>query len=121
PLARAARSRVEGGAADGPRRGPTPRGRRRYPQPQARDRQPAHPRRLEARRDGERPALPPRGGEGRARRRQDRRVSPPRLGIVLSPFATRPVAEFVAVAREAEARGSHTSRGREHWRSEPTS
>src|SRR5437867_9416420 len=108
-LARAAVSRVRGGDADGPRRGPTPRGRRRYPQPQARDGQPAHPRRLEARRDGERPAIPPRGGEGRARRRQDRRVSPPRLGIVLSPFATRPVAEFVAVAREAEARGYHTA------------
>ena len=36
-------------------------------------------------------------------------MSPPRLGIVLSPFATRPVAEFVAVAREAEARGYHTA------------
>src|SRR3989442_5869711 len=94
-LVGAAVSRVRGGDADGPRRGPTPRGRRRYPQPQARDRQPAHPRRLEARRDGERPALPPRGGEGRARRRQRPRVSPPRLGIVLSTLATCPVAKVV--------------------------
>src|SRR5437867_11830409 len=30
-----------------------------------------------------------------------------RLGIVLAPFAALPAAEFVAVAREAEARGYH--------------
>src|SRR5439155_756867 len=108
-LARAAVSGVRGGDADGPRRGPSPRGRRRHPQPPARDRQPAHPRGLEARRDGERPALPLRSGEGRARRRQDRRVSAPRLGIGLSPFASEPVADFVAIAREAEARGYHTA------------
>lgn len=32
-----------------------------------------------------------------------------RLGIVLSPFTRLPTAEFVAVAREAEARGYHTA------------
>src|SRR5438094_5505928 len=32
-----------------------------------------------------------------------------RLGIVLAPFATLPAAEFVGVAREAEARGYHTA------------
>src|SRR5258705_13810863 len=32
-----------------------------------------------------------------------------RLGIVLAPFATLPPAEFVAVAREAEARGYHAA------------
>src|SRR5262245_233442 len=32
-----------------------------------------------------------------------------RLGIVLAPFATLPAAEFVAVAREAEARGYHAA------------
>jgi probable F420-dependent oxidoreductase len=31
----------------------------------------------------------------------------PRLGIVLAPFATLPAAEFVAIARETEARGYH--------------
>src|SRR5206468_6192139 len=30
-----------------------------------------------------------------------------RLGIVLAPFAALPAAEFVAVARETEARGYH--------------
>ena len=32
-----------------------------------------------------------------------------RLGIVLAPFATLPAAEFVAVARETEARGYHAA------------
>ena len=32
-----------------------------------------------------------------------------RLGIVLAPFAALPAPEFVAVAREAEARGYHTA------------
>src|SRR2546428_177057 len=68
-----------------------------------------HARGLAARRDGERSALPPRRGESRARRRQDRRVSAPRLGIVLSAFTPLPTAEFLAVAREAEARGYHTA------------
>jgi len=36
-------------------------------------------------------------------------VSAPRLGIGLSPFASEPVADFVAIAREAEARGYHTA------------
>ena len=36
-------------------------------------------------------------------------MSAPRLGIVLSPFASQPAAEFVAVAREAEARGYHAA------------
>jgi probable F420-dependent oxidoreductase len=36
-------------------------------------------------------------------------VSAPRLGIVLSPFASQPVTDFLAVAREAEARGYHTA------------
>jgi probable F420-dependent oxidoreductase len=33
----------------------------------------------------------------------------PRLGIVLAPFATLPAADFVAVARETEARGYHAA------------
>jgi probable F420-dependent oxidoreductase len=33
----------------------------------------------------------------------------PRLGIVLAQFPTLPVAEYVALAREAEARGYHTA------------
>ena len=32
-----------------------------------------------------------------------------RLGVVLAPFATLPAAEFVAVARETEARGYHAA------------
>src|SRR5439155_6834414 len=108
-LARATPSRVRGGDADEPRRGPAPRGRRRHPLPQGRDGEPPHPRGLDARRDGERSALPPRRGESRARRRQDRRVTAPRLGIVLSAFTPLPTAEFLAVAREAEARGYHTA------------
>ena len=36
-------------------------------------------------------------------------MTPPRLGIVLSPFASEPVADFVALARLAEARGYHTA------------
>jgi probable F420-dependent oxidoreductase len=36
-------------------------------------------------------------------------VTAPRLGIVLSAFASQPAAELVAVAREAEARGYHTA------------
>jgi probable F420-dependent oxidoreductase len=36
-------------------------------------------------------------------------VTAPRLGIVLSPFASEPVADFIAVAREAETRGYHTA------------
>ncbi len=32
-----------------------------------------------------------------------------RLGIVLAGFASRPAADFIAVAREAEARGYHTA------------
>jgi probable F420-dependent oxidoreductase len=32
-----------------------------------------------------------------------------RLGIVLAPFATLPAAEFIAVARETEARGYHAA------------
>jgi probable F420-dependent oxidoreductase len=36
-------------------------------------------------------------------------VTAPRLGIVLSPFASQPVADFVATAREAEARGYHAA------------
>ena len=36
-------------------------------------------------------------------------LSATRLGIVLAPFASLPPAEFIAVAREAEARGYHTA------------
>jgi alkanesulfonate monooxygenase SsuD/methylene tetrahydromethanopterin reductase-like flavin-dependent oxidoreductase (luciferase family) len=36
-------------------------------------------------------------------------VSAPRLGIVLSAFASQPAADLVAVAREAERRGYHTA------------
>ncbi|MGH7275721.1 MAG: LLM class F420-dependent oxidoreductase [Candidatus Rokuibacteriota bacterium] len=36
-------------------------------------------------------------------------MTAPRLGIVLSAFASQPAAELVAVAREAEARGYHTA------------
>jgi len=36
-------------------------------------------------------------------------VTAPRLGIVLSAFTPLPTAEFLAVAREAEARGYHTA------------
>ena len=32
-----------------------------------------------------------------------------RLGIVLAPFASAPLADFVAIAREAETRGYHTA------------
>src|SRR5207247_2022291 len=80
---------------EGPRRAPAPWGRRGHPLPQARDGEPPDPRGLDARRHGERPAFPPRSGQGRTRRRQDRRVTAPRLGIVLSPFASQPAAELV--------------------------
>ena len=36
-------------------------------------------------------------------------MTAPRLGIVLSPFASQPAAELVAVARDAEARGYQTA------------
>src|SRR5437867_3862048 len=108
-VTRAAAPGVRGRDAEGPRRSAAPRRRRGHPLPQARDGEPPDPRGVDARRDGERPAVPPRGGESRTRRRQDRRVTAPRLGIVLSPFASEPVADFIAVAREAETRGYHTA------------
>src|SRR3989442_391061 len=98
---------------------PRPRARRRERQAGARRRRLgcARAERSHARRSGAaRPGVQvPARGRAKPRRRalralvHDRRVSPPRLGIVRSPFATRPVAESVAVAREAEARGYHTA------------
>src|SRR4030095_9606921 len=79
-------------------------GRSRAPRPSAPDgpagaRASAHPRHP--------PRSPPPLRRYSRRQRRHMSAEKPRLAIVLAPFAALPAAEFVAVAREAEARGYH--------------